>query len=153
MTDTASDPVWWDVADHLVETLRAHPLLDGVQVADGFPGEVGTTLPEVVFVDEITSAEISIPVATGGAKSYDDIFTVWLVLRVAGRKSRREARIRLAEIDAAVLQVLRADPTLGDLPGVLSAEISERRQMAPDTSDGPRAHGMVAVTVHSRITP
>lgn len=153
MTDTASSPIWWPVALHLVDTLRAHALLDGVQVEDGYPGEVGTTSSEVVYVDEITSSDISIPVATGGAKHYDDIFTVWLVLRVAGRKSRREAITRLAEIDGAVLQVLATDPTLDDMPGVVSAEITERRQMAPDTSDGPRAHGMVAVTVHSRITP
>lgn len=150
----ATAPVRQVVAEHLVDVLAGHELLGGVQVEDGYPGELSATGPELVWIAEVADTEVSIPVGTGGSKVYDDRFAVRFSIRVAGRPSRRAAARRLAEIQAGIHQVLAADATLGGLDGVVSAEITDRRStVGSPTPDGHLGFGLAVITVHSRIGP
>ncbi len=150
----ASAPIRQVVAEHLVDVLAGHELLGGVQVEDGYPGELAAAGPELVWVAEIANVEVAIPVGTGGTKVYDDRFAVRLSIRVAGRPNRRATARRLAEIHRGIHQVLATDATLDDLDGVLSAEITDRRStVGSPTPDGHLGFGLVVVTVHSRIGP
>ena len=150
----ADIPIRTVVAEHLVDLLAGHELLGGVQVEDGYPGELAVTGPEVVWLQEIETQELGIPLGMAGPKIYDDTFDAHLLSRVAGRASRRETGRRLAEIHTAILQVLAEDPTLDDLDGVVSAELTANDWTpASPTPDGFLGFGRSVVTVHTRITP
>ena len=149
----ADAPIWEDVVDHLVDALAGSELLAQVQVVEGLPGDLKVMGDELVAVDDEITSETSMPVATAGAKPYDDIFEVLIRIRVRGRSTRSDTRARLGEIHAAIHELLAGDPTLGALDGVLSAAIVRRRRMVTSTTDGFLGYGEVYLSVHSRITP
>lgn len=145
--------IWGEVADYLVATLAGADLLAEVQVHDGMPGENAQVGNELLVVDDEITSESSIPVAVGGAKPYDDTFEIMLLIYIKGRKTRAEAKARLAEIVGAVQTLLAADPSLSDTEGVLSASITRRRRIIKTITDGPVAYGELVISVHSRIVP
>mgnify|MGYP006921326118 CR=1 FL=1 len=149
----ADAPIWEDVVDHLVDALAGSEQLGAVQVIEGLPGDLKVVGDELVAVDDEITSETSMPVATAGAKPYDDIFEVLIRIRVRGRSTRADTRARLGELHAAIHELLAGDPTLGDLDGVLSAAIVRRRRMVTSTTDGFLGYGEVYLSVHSRITP
>lgn len=149
----ADAPVWWEVAWAITETLAASPLMDQVQVCDSFPGEQAVTSDELVWIRELMSEDVSIPVMTAGTKHYDDTFEIVLVVDVRGRPDLRSTQIRLSEIHASIHRLLAESPTLADLAGVVSAVISGRRQTAVTTLDGPVGFGEVTISVHTRLMP
>jgi len=149
----ADQPIWEDVVDHLVDALAGYEGLGTVQVVEGLPGDLTVVGNELVAVDDEITSETSMPVATAGAKPYDDIFEVLIRIRVRGRATRADTRTRLGEIHAAIHELLAGDPTLGNLDGVLSASIVRRRRLVTSTPDGPLGYGEVYLSIHSRITP
>ena len=149
----ADQPIWEDVVDHLVDALAAFDGLAQVQVVEGLPGDLKVVGNELIAVDDEITSETSMPVATAGAKPYDDTFEVLIRIRVRGRATRAETRMRLGEIHAAIHELLAGDPTLGDIDGVLSASIVRRRRLVTSTPDGFLGYGEVYLSVHSRITP
>ena len=152
----ADQPIWEDVVDHLVDALGGFEGLAQVQVVEGLPGDLKVVGNELIAVDDEITSETSMPVAVGGAKPYDDVFEVLLRIRVRGRigdTARADTKNRLAEIHAAIHELLAGDPTLGNLDGVLSASIVRRRRLVTSTPDGPLGYGEVYLSIHSRITP
>jgi hypothetical protein len=94
----------------------------------------------------------NIPVATAGRKQYDDEFSFPLEMRVAGTADMAVAAQTVDRIMSAVLDVLATDPTVGNLPGLVTATVSEMRgPYAEGTPDGPMAWAEVTVTAHLRI--
>lgn len=149
----ATTPIWAAACERLVTVLTNAPELEGVDVHDGWPGDLNLIGPESLVVDDEIESEASMPVAVGGAKPYDDIFTVRILVHVRGRLTRAATRERLAEIEAAVHTVLAADPSLADLDGVLSAGIVRRRHQIQMTADGPLSYAEITLSIHSRLTP
>ena len=149
----ADQPIWEDVVDHLVDALAAFDGLAQVQVVEGLPGDLAVVSDELIAVDDEVTSEASMPVAAAGTKPYDDVFEVLLRIRVRGRATRAETKTRLAEIHAAIHELLAGDPSFGDLDGVLSAAIVRRRRRVTSTTDGPLGYGEVTLSIHSRITP
>lgn len=145
--------IWGEVCDYLAASLAGADLLAQVQVVDGMPGEHDQVGNELIVVDDEITSELSLPVGVGGAKPYDDRFEVMVLVYLKGRATRSEARDRLAEITGSVVEVLAADPTLGAIDGVLSAQIVRQRRIVKNTTDGPQAYGELVVSVHSRIVP
>ena len=149
----ADQPIWEDVVDYLVDAMAGSELLGGVQVVEGLPGDLKVVGNELIAVDDEITSETSMPVATAGTKPYDDVFEVLLRIRVRGRATRADTKNRLAEIHAAIHELLAGDPSLGSLDGVLSASIVRRRRLVTSTPDGPLGYGEVYLSIHSRITP
>jgi hypothetical protein len=149
----AATPIWGQVCTHLVAVLTGATELAGVQVLDGWPGDLDMIGPETLVVDDEIDSVASMPVAVGGVKPYDDIFEVRILAHVRGRITRAATRERLAEIEAAVHSVLAADPSLSDLDGVLSAGIVRRRHQIQMTADGALSYAEITLSVHSRLSP
>ncbi len=149
----ADQPIWEDVVDYLVDAMAGSELLGGVQVVEGLPGDLKAAGNELVAIDDEITSETSMPVATAGAKPYDDIFEVLIRIRVRGRQTRAETRTRLREIRRDIHKLLAGDPSLGDLDGVLSTEIKRGRRLVTSTPGGPLGYGEVYLSIHSRITP
>lgn len=150
----AQIPVRWSVIKTLKDLFIARPELEGCQVETGWPGDMGITGTDVLFLDSVVSSEVDVPTMRSGAKDQDDTFEMYWVTKIKGRTSHDEVMERLCEIDAGIHRVIVGDPSLGGLDGNVSAEITERNQMAPRTpSDGLLGHGLVVIQVHSRLSP
>lgn len=147
----------WPVAKHLVDLFAASPLLDGVSIASGWPGERGIT-PEMIWMNTIDTVQLEVPVATGGRKHRNDTFRVRFVVRVAARPVATGAdpldviHVRMAELVEAAENVLAEDPTLGDFDGVTSAELVDHGQQAAWFPEGLIGDGFFVVEIDSRIT-
>ncbi len=150
----AQTPVRWEVIKTLKGLFIARPEMEGCQVETGWPGEQALTGTEVLYLDMVVSSEVDVPTMRSGAKDQDDTFDLHWVTFVRGRTDHDEAMERLCEIDAAIHRVIVGDPSLGDLDGNVSAEITERNQKAPRTpSDGLLGHGLTVIQVHTRLSP
>lgn len=136
----------------VVAALRNADNLRGVDVHGGWPGDRNVTA-EMVWIGADVTGDADIPVATAGRKQYDDKFTFPLEVRVVGRVDLDTAAERVSAVMAAVLDTLQADPTLGDLPELVTATVEQMRgPYAEVTPDGPMAWGQVTVAAHLRIT-
>lgn len=146
----ATTSIDWTVAKAIVDTLRADTTLRGVSVEPGWPGDQGV-VEQMIWLDD-TESDTSIPVMTGTRMARDDLFDLSWQIRVAGRPTLDATRTRMAELVAAVENVLADSPTLSDLDGVVSAEITRRRSVAARTPSGILGFAEVIVQVHSRLT-
>jgi len=149
----ADAPIRWTAAKHIADLFAGRAELDGCQVEVGFPGELKVKGAEYLYLDEIDTAEITEPNMMAGPLDQDDIFELRWVIRVANRKTIDAAMLRACEIDAGIHAIVTGDHTLGDLDGVVSAEIADRKQLVANTTDGPIGHGLTVVRIHSRISP
>lgn len=147
----AARSIRWPVAKHLVELLDCSPLLAGVLVAPGWPGEKNIT-PEMVWLNTISTVDLNIPVGTGGRKHRADTFQLRFITRVVGRTDLDATQIRLAELDSAAEDVLAEDPTLGAFDGVVSAELVDRGQQANQFPEGLVGDGFFVVEIESRLS-
>ena len=149
----ADQPIRWVAAKHLADLFAGRAELDGCQVEVGFPGELKVKGAEYLYLDEMMSSEVDVPTMRAGTLDQDDIFDLRWIIRVAGRSTIDEAMSRTCEIDAGIHAIVTGTHTLGDLDGVVSAEVTERFQMVANTTDGPIGHGLTVVQIHSRISP
>lgn len=147
----AGDPprtnVRLDVARWLVE--RIGIALPHAQVEPGWPGDnIGR---DAIWVDEI-EGEQTLPVMAAGRRQRDDRFVVPFEIRSV-RPALDDAADALSVLVAAVEDVLADAHTLDDdVPGVLSAEITDERSLCARTpTDGCRGFARVEVTVHTRL--
>lgn len=147
MAETSID---WTVAKAIADTLRADTTLRGVSVEPGWPGDQGI-VAEMIWLDE-TDSQQTIPVMTGTRMARDDIFDLRWQIRVAGRPTLDATKTRLAELSAVLENTLADSPTLSDLDGVVSAEITRRRSVAARTPSGILGFAERIVQVHSRLT-
>ena len=149
----AAIPVRGEVIKTLKDLFIARPEMEGCQVETGWPGEMGLTGAEALYLDMVVSSEVKVPTMRSGAKDQDDTFDLHWVTFVRGRTSHDEVMDRLCEIDAGIHRVIVGDPSLGELDGDVSAVITERNQQAPRTPDGILGHGLVVIQVHTRLSP
>jgi hypothetical protein len=146
---TATTSIRWIAAERVVSLLRSEPLLTGVTVEPGWPGDRVATA-ELIWLDEIDGS-VNIPVMTGGRKQRDDVFTLPLQIRVIGLGTLDETMSRVTTLVATIEDLLADDTSLADLDGVLSAEVTEERQTSSMFPEGPAGFAEVVVTVSTRL--
>lgn len=107
---TATSPVRSIVKSALVDALRNHSLLQGVDVFTGWPGE--SLGREAVWISR-TSGQITYPFMMAGRKTRDDEFTV-TVMFMAGSPGNtiEEADARVEVLWSALDDVFANDQTL-----------------------------------------
>lgn len=146
---TATTSIRWEAATRVVALLRSEPLLAGVTIEPGWPGD-RVPQAELIWLDEIDGT-VAIPVMTGGRKQRDDVFTLPLQMRVIGLGTLDDTMARLATLVATVEDLLADDTSLADLEGVLSAEVTEERQTSAMFPEGPAGFAEVVITVSTRL--
>lgn len=146
----ASTSIRWTVTKHLVDALRNHQALSGVLVEPGWPGE-DNLRPSTIYVDELRTESLLIPVASAGRKNRDDKFAIPFMFRVVDAGSLDDTMTRLTQLVAAVEDVLADSPTIDDMDGVVSAEVTDETMTAGLRPDGYVGYGQLVVSVHSRL--
>jgi hypothetical protein len=146
---TATTSVRWQATEQVCALLRSSPSLTGVTVEPGWPGD-RVPAAQLIWFDEIDGA-ISVPVMTGGRKQRADTFTLSIQIRVIGLGTLDETMSRLFEIVGVVENLLADDTSLGDLDGVLSAELTNGRQTSAMFPEGPAAYGELILTIETRL--
>lgn len=140
----------WAVTEALITQVRAHASLVGVAVEPGWPGDQAGS--ETVWVDDL-DGDINIPTSNAGRKQRDDKFRIPFEVRVVGKVSLDATMTRLAEIVAALEDVLANSPTLSDTDGVVAAQVTEERMTSADLKGlGHVGFAEVVVSVHARLT-
>lgn len=142
--------VRWAVTEAVVGLLESHPLLQGVVISPGWPGDKGVKA-EMVWAGDV-SGDLVIPVGSGGRKYRDDKFTVLWFMRVTRQTTVAACKARVAEMLSAVEDVFADDPTIGDLDGVVSAEITGIQDEAQSTPEGVVGYATFTLSVHSRLS-
>lgn len=146
MSDTT---IRWTCTKHLIDLIRRRSEMDGVTVEPGWPGDKYLTA-EMVWVLDL-DGDVTIPVMTGGRKHRDDKFEIPLQVRVAGRVDLDATCTRVAELVAAIEDVLAVESTLEDFEGVISAEVTRERATAGRTPEGCLGFAEVVIAVHARL--
>lgn len=146
---SATTSIRWKAAEQLVALLRSSPLLTGVTVSPGWPGD-RVPAAQLIWIDEL-SGPVNIPVMTGGRKQRADEFTVSVQMRVLGLGTLDETMSRLFELVGVVENLLADDTSLADLDGVLSAELTDARQTSAMFPEGPAAYGELILTIETRL--
>lgn len=146
---TATTSIRWQATNQLVTLLRSSPILSGVTVEPGWPGD-RVPAAELIWLDEI-DGQIAVPVMTGGRKQRADTFTLSIQIRVIGLGTLDETMSRLFELVAVVENLLADDTSLGNLDGVLSAELTNGRQTSATFPEGPAAYGELILTIETRL--
>lgn len=139
----------WAAAERIVELLRRSNMLTGVTVEPGWPGD-RVPQAQLIWIDEI-DGPTEIPVMTGGRKHRNDDFDIPLQIRVLGQITLDETMSRVSVLMSAVEDELAADTSLGDLDGVLSAEVSRMRITSAMLPEGPAGFAEVTVSVTTRL--
>lgn len=146
---TALTSIRWQTVTQVIGLLEAEPTLTGVSIEPGWPGD-RVPLAELIWIDEL-DGNVEIPVMTGGRKQRNDDFTIAMQIRVLGQGTTNDTMRRLFEITAAIENVLADDPSLADLDGVLSAEITSERQTTAMLPEGPAGYAEVVLTISTRL--
>ncbi len=146
---SATTSVRWQATEQVCALLRSAPALTGVTVEPGWPGD-RVPAAQLIWFDEI-DGPISVPVMTGGRKQRADTFTLSMQIRVIGLGTLDETMSRLFELVAVVENLLADDTSLGDLDGVLSAELTNGRQTSAMFPEGPTAYGELILTIETRL--
>ncbi len=146
----ATTSIRWAAVNQIVSLVSESPLMAGVVVATGFPGEQIAKTAQLVYIDEIDGV-VSIPVMVGGRKERNDDFEIPIQIKVIGFGTLDETMIRLTEIIAVIENTLAENTSLADLDGVLSAEISRERMTSAMLQEGPVGFAEVIVSVSTRL--
>lgn len=106
----------------LLTLLQAHPDLAGVQVEYGWPGDSWEV--ESVWIASVKGT-VSISALSAGRKYRDDVFTITVLIQ-AGRlgQTALDADLRAEVLYGALEDVLANDPSLGNVDGLLWAQLS-----------------------------
>lgn len=134
------------VVQEIIDRLRAHDDLVGVQIEHGWPGD--TIKPEAIWVDGI-DGDLQIESMQAGPKEYSDSFRLPFEVRVANRSTGDVTATRMSEVAGAIRQTIAADPTLGDFPNLDWALVDSQQQTCAETRDGWLGFVEVVVVCHS----
>ena len=146
----ASTSVRWETILRFCELLQEHGDLDGVAVHPVYPGDKNVT-PEMVVADAIEGTVE--PSSFKPSRHHrEDKFTVtWQVMIASQKRDPQAAMVRLFEVVAAFEDVCADSPTLGDLDGVVSCDVSSERQWPVATPEGSLSAAEVTISVHSYL--
>lgn len=139
----------WKVVSKIIDLIQSNPLVAGVTVAPGWPGE-RNHLAQIIWIDDI-DGNVEIPVMTGGRKQRNDTFDIPIQFQVLGLVSLDDTMNRLTELVAIVEDTLADDTSLDNLDGVLSAEITRERMTSAVTTEGPVGFAEVTVSISTRL--
>lgn len=136
----------------LVELLTDQPILEGVQVTYGWPGN--DLQHESVWVGA-TRGPVTIPTMRAGRKARDDLFTidVHFMAGTPGQPDAETADARVEELYTALEDVLATKNTLDDLDGILRAIQNGDVEFAdPQATDqGWVGFCTATVEIHARL--
>lgn len=149
MSDLPTAPIRWSVTVAIINALRTHSNLVGVQVEPGWPGDE-MLQPEAIWVDSL-DGDLETPVFKGQRLMYDDMFRIPFEIRVANRDTLDRTASRLEEVVGGLVDTLQTDPSLNDYPGVIAATISSARSTMAEHDSGYIGFAEVVVSIHSRI--
>lgn len=139
----------WTVVSKIIDLISSNPLVAGVTVAPGWPGE-RNHLAQIIWIDDI-DGNVEIPVMTGGRKQRNDDFDIPIQFQVLGFVNLNDTMRRLTELVAIVEDTLADDTSLDNLDGVLSAQITRERMTSAVTTEGPVGFAEVTVSVTTRL--
>lgn len=139
----------WTVVSKIIDLISSNPLVAGVTVAPGWPGE-RNHLAQIIWIDDI-DGNVEIPVMTGGRKQRNDDFDIPIQFQVLGFVNLDDTMRRLTELVAIVENTLADDTSLDNLDGVLSAQITRERMTSAVTTEGPVGFAEVTVSVTTRL--
>lgn len=139
----------WTVVSKIIDLISSSPLVAGVTVAPGWPGE-RNHLAQIIWIDDI-DGNVEIPVMTGGRKQRNDDFDIPIQFQVLGFVNLDDTMRRLTELVAIVEDTLADDTSLDNLDGVLSAQITRERMTSAVTTEGPVGFAEVTVSVTTRL--
>lgn len=139
----------WTVVSKIIDLISSNPLVAGVTVAPGWPGE-RNHLAQIIWIDDI-DGNVEIPVMTGGRKQRNDDFDIPIQFQVLGFVNLDDTMRRLTELVAIVEDTLADDTSLDNLDGVLSAQITRERMTSAVTTEGPVGFAEVTVSVTTRL--
>ncbi len=139
----------WTVVSKIIDLISSTPLVAGVTVAPGWPGE-RNHLAQIIWIDDI-DGNVEIPVMTGGRKQRNDDFDIPIQFQVLGFVNLDDTMRRLTELVAIVEDTLADDTSLDNLDGVLSAQITRERMTSAVTTEGPIGFAEVTVSVTTRL--
>lgn len=135
------------VVNAMVALLEADVRLDGVTVADRWPGDK-STLAEIVWAAE-TDGELAVPTMRAGRKHYDDRFDINWQIGVVGQVGAVD---RVAEIGDALYDILADDPAAGDVAEIVDSVVSRARMKSDPVPEGDVAYAELIQSVHVRLT-
>lgn len=145
----------WQVARKLVELMKAHDDARKVQIELGYPGDLELAglggVSEAMWVDAIQSSQ-EIPVMSGARMHRDDEFTIAWLIRVAGHPSLDLTMARIEALAQIADDVCADDAHLGDVAGLLSAEVVAADMTCGRTPDAFLGYGTFEVRCHARLT-
>lgn len=147
----ATSSIRWTLAKHLIATINDAPAATGVLVEPGWPGAKHIKR-EMLWIDEITDTDASVPVMSGGRTHRDDMFTIAILARVAGRNTLDETMTRLEELGALIEDPIADSPTLDDFGSLVSADFAITAMTSGRTPEGPLGYARFEVRCHSRLT-
>lgn len=146
----ATTSIRWECVTDIITSLAGMPMIAGqTTVHPGWPGDEETG--EIVWISDL-DGEVSTPVSKAGRRYRDDQFDIPIQVRVFGRRDLDDTGARLTEIVSAVEDFLADDATIGDLDGVVDAEITSIRSTLRELPEGPIGFAEVVVSVHARLT-
>lgn len=143
----ASTTLRWTVTKTAITLLRAQ--LPGVLVQPGWPGQENL-LPDSIWVASL-DGPVNIPVFQGGRKQRDDNFDIPFEVRVVNQTTLDATMTHLAALVSKIEDIFANDPTIGNLDGVVAAQITDEKHSAGWTPDGVIGFAEITVSVHSRL--
>jgi ABC-type iron transport system FetAB ATPase subunit len=140
----------WAATQAVLNLVRQHELLtSAVSVTATFPGD--QIRSEAIWAETI-EGEIQWPVMQAGRRQFDDFFDITLAIRTANQRDENAAMTRTEELTAAVIEALQELPTLLELDGIVSAEVTSAAMFAAETKTVQFVgRAEVTVSIHSRI--
>jgi hypothetical protein len=124
---TATTSIRPAVKSALLTALQLKPELEGVQLSYGWPGDALER--EHIWIGNVTGT-VRIALLSTGRKYRDDKFNVSVFVQaglIGGTEA--EAEERATQLLAALEDVLADDPSIGEVDGLIDAELT--------TVDGP----------------
>jgi hypothetical protein len=147
----AETSIRWAVAKHIVATVRGSSAATGVLVEPGWPGDQHTK-PDMVWIDDISDTDATVPVMTGSRSHRDDMFTIRVIGRVTGRRDLDATMTRLEELGALLENPVADEPTLDDFDGIVSADFAITAMTCGRTPQGCVGYAAYDLRIHARLT-
>jgi hypothetical protein len=133
----------------LRDRLKARHGLSGVLVNYGDPGERARR--EQIYIGEVRTPEHEPVAIRAGTRKRDETYELSVHVQCASKVQPEANEVRLVELIHEVESELAEDPTVGSVPGVLFAVVSELSFRTLETPDGPVSAAVVIVTVRARL--
>lgn len=149
LPENPTQDIIWAVVGALVDRFKS--TMSGVQIVAGWPGD--KLQKQAVWISEIFAESREVPGFVGDTRVLvDEVYSVLFEVEVHGLATMEATQARVSEIIGDLDSIVREDPRLGELGGLISALFTTPfKRTCGLSNEGYQGYAQLNLEVRTRL--